>query len=411
MTIALIAIALYLAATGWLVASVQRAEGVPRGWLLPANMALLLHGATHYMAWRDTGITDLDFFAALSLAGLGMAILTAVVGASGRMRALGVVVFPLAALGLLGYALHGPARQPEPLDWRLLLHAWLALLAYATLAIAAVLAVFLWLQERALRRREFHRWLRALPPLTELETLLFRTIMAGFVLLGAVLLTGVLFVDVTPGAETNPYRMGTLDDDPAFRTTFTAALASDGSRYDDARWGQALDDYLVAVATSPSAIPRVVTLNQGGLLGAPSRLGTIGDRAVGLGMWVGQNGLRGDSYATEAASARWWGWAAQAPLCFEMSAATGGEVGTMAEVVTARALAPNRRLPARARKPTTPAARVAETAVPKPKLVSKVVATTQPRAGLAWITLSQASSPPDGSQRSSTAETRRRSRT
>ena len=146
---------------------------------------------------------------------------------------------------------------------------------------------------------------------------------------------GVLFVDVTPGAETNPYRMGTLDDDPAFRTTFTAALASDGSRYDDARWGQALDDYLVAVATSPSAIPRVVTLNQGGLLGAPSRLGTIGDRAVGLGMWVGQNGLRGDSYATEAASARWWGWAAQAPLCFEMSAATGGEVGTMAEVVAA----------------------------------------------------------------------------
>jgi hypothetical protein len=27
--------------------------------------------------------------------------------------------------------------------------------------------------------------------------------------------------------------------------------------------------------------------------------------------------------------------AAQAPLCFEMSAATGGEVGTMAEVVAA----------------------------------------------------------------------------
>ena len=57
-----------------------------------------------------------------------------------------------------------------PLDWRLQLHAWLALLAYATLAIAALLAVMLWAQERALRRREFHGWLRALPPLTELET-------------------------------------------------------------------------------------------------------------------------------------------------------------------------------------------------------------------------------------------------
>ena len=195
MTIVLIAIALYLVASGWLVVSVQRGDEASRGWLLPANAALLLHGATHYLAWRSSGITDLHFFAALSLAGLGMAILTAIVGASGRMRALGVVVFPLAALTLFGYALYGHASKPDPLDWRLLLHAWLALLAYATLAISALLAIFLWAQERALRRREFHRWLRALPPLTELETLLFRTISAGFVLLTATLLTGVLFVE------------------------------------------------------------------------------------------------------------------------------------------------------------------------------------------------------------------------
>ena len=137
MTIVLIAIVLYLAAAGWLVASVQRGGEAARGWLLPANLALLLHGATHYLAWRSSGFTDLHFFAALSLAGLGMAILTAVVGASGRMRALGVVVFPLAAMVLLGYALYGHAAHPEPLDWRLLLHAWLALLSYATLAIAS----------------------------------------------------------------------------------------------------------------------------------------------------------------------------------------------------------------------------------------------------------------------------------
>jgi ABC-type uncharacterized transport system permease subunit len=71
----------------------------------------------------------------------------------------------------------------------------MALLAYATLAIAALLAMMLWLQERALRRREFHGWLRALPPLVELETLLFRTIAVGFVLLTATLLTGLLFVE------------------------------------------------------------------------------------------------------------------------------------------------------------------------------------------------------------------------
>ena len=54
---------------------------------------------------------------------------------------------------------------------------------------AALLAIMLWVQERALRRRAFHAWLRALPPLTELETLLFRTIAVGFVLLTAALLS------------------------------------------------------------------------------------------------------------------------------------------------------------------------------------------------------------------------------
>ena len=96
---------------------------------------------------------------------------------------------------LLGYAAYGH-RVAEALDWRLQLHAWCALLAYATLAIAALLASMLWLQERALRRHQFFRgWLRALPPLTELESLLFRTIAVGFVLLTATLLTGVLFVE------------------------------------------------------------------------------------------------------------------------------------------------------------------------------------------------------------------------
>ena len=124
-----------------------------------------------------------------------MAALTTAFGASGRMPALGIVVFPLAALSLVGYWSYGHSDNASELGWRLQLHAWLALLAYATLALSTVLALFLWAQERALRRREFHAWLRVLPPLTELEDLLFRTIGVGFLLLTATLLTGVLFVE------------------------------------------------------------------------------------------------------------------------------------------------------------------------------------------------------------------------
>ena len=196
MTIVLIAALAYLAAAGLLVRALGRGEPAPgRGWLAAAVPAVALHAGYHLLvAWRTPGGPDMHFFAALSLVGLGMAAMTMLVGARGRMAALGVFAFPLAAALLVASMLRGPSSA-SVLDWRLQLHAWLALLAYATLAIAALLAVMLWIQERALRRRAFNAWLRALPPLTELESLLFRTIAAGFGLLTLTLLTGVLFVE------------------------------------------------------------------------------------------------------------------------------------------------------------------------------------------------------------------------
>lgn len=193
MTIVLIALAAYLAASGLLVADLRRERRQGWAWLAAAAVAALLHAIVHLLAWRQGGAADMHFFAALSLVGLGMAVLTTLFGAGGRMAALGVVVYPLSATVLAAYAGYGH-RIAEPLDWRLQLHAWCALLAYATLAVAALLAVMLWLQERALRQHQFRAWLGALPPLTELESLLFRTVAVGFGLLTATLLTGLLFV-------------------------------------------------------------------------------------------------------------------------------------------------------------------------------------------------------------------------
>lgn len=194
MTIVLIAAASYLVAAGLLVLQVARGRTARREWLVAAVAGVVLHAVHHARDWQLAGGADLHFFAALSLVGLGMAALTTSYGAWGRMQGLGVLVFPLAAATLVADAMT-PRMASPVVDWRLQLHAWCALLAYATLAVAALLAVMSWLQERALRRRDYHRWLRALPPLTELEELLFRTIAVGFVLLSATLLTGVLFVD------------------------------------------------------------------------------------------------------------------------------------------------------------------------------------------------------------------------
>lgn len=194
MTIVLIAILLYLVSASVLATALAKATPPPRAWQAAAAAAVLLHGGYHAVAWRLAGGPDLHFFSALSLVALGMAALTLAVARREGLTALGVVVFPIAAAALVGYARSGH-QGAEGLDWRLQVHAWCALLAYATLAIAALLAMMLWAQERALRRREIRGWLRALPPLTALDALLLRSIAVGFVLLTATLLTGLLFVE------------------------------------------------------------------------------------------------------------------------------------------------------------------------------------------------------------------------
>lgn len=191
--LALLAAALYLVATAGLVRALRADPETGRGVFWLAAPAIALHFATHAMGWARLNGPDLHFFAALSLVALGMAALGTLAAASQRMAALGVIVYPLAAGLVLLYEFAGHG-QAQALDWRLQLHAWLALLAYAALALAALIAILLWAQDRALRSRQLHGWLRALPPLVQLEALLFRSLWASFMLLSAALLTGVLFV-------------------------------------------------------------------------------------------------------------------------------------------------------------------------------------------------------------------------
>lgn len=196
MPIAIAAALAYLIATRALARNVFDPDSDNSGALRLGILGTLLHVLVHARLWWQAGGADLHFFAALSLVALGMAALTSLAGRRQRLDALGVVVFPLAALAALAFASVGnPSRSPDMMDWRIGLHAWMALLAYATLAMAALLALMLWLQERALRQRRFTGLLRALPPLTQLEMLLFRTITVGFVLLSFTLVTGVLFVE------------------------------------------------------------------------------------------------------------------------------------------------------------------------------------------------------------------------
>jgi ABC-type uncharacterized transport system permease subunit len=192
--LALIAIVLYLAAAAGLARPLlSGGQPLNRLALGLAGAGVLVHAGI--LLGMHRGALDLHFFAALSLVAFVVSALTLLVNASRPVAALGVIVFPLTAALIAVDSFLAPATLPQPMDWQIKLHVTVALVAFGVLSIAAALAILLAFQERALRHRQFGRWLRALPPLTLTETLLFRLISAGFVLLTLTLLTGVLFVD------------------------------------------------------------------------------------------------------------------------------------------------------------------------------------------------------------------------
>ncbi len=191
--LAVLSIALYLASAAALARPLLDAGSVPRrAALVTGALAVLLHFAVLFGIHR--GAVDLHFFAALSLVAAVIAALTLIVNLARPVAALGIILFPLAALFLAIDEFLAPPTAPFALDWQIKLHVTIALLAYGLLAIAAVLAILLAAQERALRSRQPVALARALPPLTRTESLMFRLIGAGFALLTLTLLSGALFV-------------------------------------------------------------------------------------------------------------------------------------------------------------------------------------------------------------------------
>lgn len=111
-----------------------------------------------------------------------------------RQEGLQTLILPVAAVAVL-LPLLFPATRPlahtEVPAFKF--HLVLSMLAYSLFTIASLQVVLMALVERRLHGGGLSRSLRWLPPLLTMETLLFRIIGAGFVLLTLVLISGIFF--------------------------------------------------------------------------------------------------------------------------------------------------------------------------------------------------------------------------
>ncbi|APX91801.1 cytochrome C biogenesis protein [Halomonas sp. 1513] len=193
---ALLAMILYLGAASWqgltLVRRVPSRPALVRG---VGAAALLCHALVIVAMMREA---DGLWLGLSSSAAVVSAVITAVLLGGSMVKPIinvATALFPLAAASLLlAVGLPAPARD-SGLTPGIALHVISSALAFAVLAIAAVQAVLVGLQNQALRHHHIRGLVQALPPLTTMERVLFELIWAGMLLLTLSIASGFVFLD------------------------------------------------------------------------------------------------------------------------------------------------------------------------------------------------------------------------
>ncbi len=175
-----------------LTGRVERAVSVMAGnaVLIP----LLLHGYVLYAALWVNGGLHLGLVNAVSLIFWLTILIYWVAHFFYPLSSLKALMMPLAGgAAMLPLLFPAVRNEGQPTSWIFDAHVLAAMLAYSLFTIAALHASLMSLVESNLHKARLPLLLRNLPPLLTMETLLFRLIGIGFVLLTVTLVSGALF--------------------------------------------------------------------------------------------------------------------------------------------------------------------------------------------------------------------------
>ncbi|MGA7800469.1 MAG: cytochrome c biogenesis protein CcsA [Gammaproteobacteria bacterium] len=198
--IGILAIILYLVASALLAVILVRGKASIVGGKYTAIgiglAGVALHGLVLYPELVTASGLNLGFFNASSLIGLFMALLLLLTALGRPVENLGIAMLPLAALTIaLMFAFPTRHIVDDTPSWALDIHIALSVLAYSLLAMAALQALVLAIQDHQLHNRHPGGVIRSLPPLQTMESLLFQMIGVGFVLLSFALISGFVFLE------------------------------------------------------------------------------------------------------------------------------------------------------------------------------------------------------------------------
>ena len=163
--------------------------------LAPALVAMIVHALVlNHLIYQPTGL-NLGFFVAFSLISWLVSIQIILCSIFRRIESLGIAVFPMGGLACLLSLVHFTDPVIISGDNSLQGHIMISVVAYSLIMLGAIQAGLLAYQDFSFRTHNPGGFVRFLPPMHDMETLLFQILGFGFICLSASLLTGLLFLE------------------------------------------------------------------------------------------------------------------------------------------------------------------------------------------------------------------------
>ena len=163
--------------------------------MAPAVVAMLLQAAAlNALIIQPQGL-NLGFFAAFSLIAWLISIQILLSGIYRRIDSLGIIVFPISGIACVIASLHISDHLISITNNAMRGHIMISVIAYSLITLGACQAGLLAYQDRSIRQHHPGGFIRFLPPLHDMETLLFQFLGFGFICLSASLLSGFIYLE------------------------------------------------------------------------------------------------------------------------------------------------------------------------------------------------------------------------
>jgi len=190
------AIAVYLFAFGYQVSQLRKHPTAPTSALqLAAALAIALHAAATFGLLFNTAGLDLSLLKICALISLVINVVLFFSALKKPVHSLFLFLFPISALSLFAAITTPSTKAAVVIPPAIEAHVLISILAYSTLAIAALQALLIGYQNWQLKHKHQNLLMRTFPPLQSMEALLFEVVWAGEILLTLSLISGFLFYD------------------------------------------------------------------------------------------------------------------------------------------------------------------------------------------------------------------------